>query len=92
MEKMISIPAARFAADEDAALKAKREELKKKLLAGKKVIIAPDGNVTKEDDTSSIVIPKGKLAGDSSEKNKIKWGQLLIGVLLLFVGVCLFCL
>ena len=43
-------------------LKAKREELKKKLLEGKKVTIAPDGNVTKGDDSSSIVIPKGKLA------------------------------
>lgn len=64
MEKMISIPAARFAADEDDALKAKREELKKKLLEGKKVTIAPDGNVTKDDDSSSIVIPKGKLAAE----------------------------
>ena len=72
MEKMISIPAARFAADEDAALKAKREELKKKLLAGKKVTIAPDGNVTKGDDTSSIVIPKGKLATEDAAAKKRK--------------------
>lgn len=63
MEKMISIPATNMAAD-DATLKAKREELKKKLLEGKKVTIAPDGNVTKGDDSSSIVIPKGKLAAD----------------------------
>lgn len=63
MEKMISIPATKMAAD-DATLKAKREELKKKLLEGKKVTIAPDGNVTKGDDSSSIVIPKGKLAAD----------------------------
>lgn len=63
MEKMISIPATKMATD-DATLKAKREELKKKLLEGKKVTIAPDGNVTKGDDSSSIVIPKGKLAAD----------------------------
>ena len=61
MKKIISIPSTRLAAD-DATLKAKREELKKKLLEGKKVTIAPDGNVTKGDDSSSIVIPKGKLA------------------------------
>lgn len=63
MEKIFSIPATKLAAD-DATLKAKREELKKKLLEGKKVTIAPDGNVTKGDDSSSIVIPKGKLAAD----------------------------
>lgn len=63
MEKMISIPVTKMAAD-DATLKAKREELKKKLLEGKKVTIAPDGNVTKGDDSSSIVIPKGKLAAE----------------------------
>lgn len=63
MKKIISIPATKMAAD-DATLKAKREELKKKLLEGKKVTIAPDGNVTKGDDSSSIVIPKGKLAAD----------------------------
>lgn len=43
---MISIPATKMTADEDDALKAKREELKKKLLAGEKVKIAPNGNVT----------------------------------------------
>ena len=63
MEKIFSIPATKMAAD-DATLKTKREELKKKLLEGKKVTIAPDGNVTKGDDSSSIVIPKGKLAAD----------------------------
>lgn len=69
MEKMISIPATNMAAD-DATLKAKREELKKKLLEGKKVTIAPDGNVTKGDDSSSIVIPKGKLAADDDVLKK----------------------
>ena len=52
MKKIISIPSTRLAAD-DATLKAKREELKKKLLEGKKVTIAPDGNVTKGDDSSA---------------------------------------
>jgi len=70
MEKKIFIPATRMAAEEDAALKAKREELKKKLLAGKKVTIAPDGNVTKGDDTSSIVIPKGILAVEDAAAKK----------------------
>ena len=65
MKKIISIPSTRLAAD-DATLKAKREELKKKLLEGKKVTIAPDGNVTKGDDSSSIVIPKGKLANEDA--------------------------
>lgn len=71
MEKMISIPATKMAAD-DATLKAKREELKKKLLEGKKVTIAPDGNVTKGDDSSSIVVPKGKLAADDAAAKKRK--------------------
>ena len=65
MKKIISIPSTRLAAD-DATLKAKREELKKKLLEGKKVTIAPEGNVTKGDDSSSIVIPKGKLANEDA--------------------------
>lgn len=69
MEKIFSIPATKMAAD-DATLKAKREELKKKLLEGKKVTIAPDGNVTKGDDSSSIVIPKGKLAADDDVLKK----------------------
>lgn len=64
MERIFSIPATKMAATDDAVLKAKREELKKKLLEGKKVTIAPDGNVTKGDAASSIVIPKGKLAAD----------------------------
>ena len=45
MQKIFSIPATKMAAD-DATLKAKREELMKKLLESKKVTIAPDGNVT----------------------------------------------
>lgn len=69
MEKIFSIPVTKMAAD-DATLKAKREELKKKLLEGKKVTIAPDGNVTKGDDSSSIVIPKGKLAADDDVLKK----------------------
>ena len=69
-----SIPAAGMATD-DATLKAKREELKKKLLEGKKVTIAPDGNVTKGESASSIVIPKGKLA-DSEDILKKKREEL----------------
>ena len=34
------------------------------MLEGKKVTIAPDGNVTKGDNSSSITIPQGKLAAD----------------------------
>ncbi len=71
MKKIISIPATRLAAD-DATLKAKREELKKKLLTGNKVTIAPNGNVTKDNDSSSIVIPQGKLANDDDLAKKRK--------------------
>ncbi len=71
MKKIISIPATRLATD-DAILKAKREELRKKLLAGKKVTIAPDGNVIKGDNSSSIVIPNGKLADDEVLARKRK--------------------
>lgn len=63
METTFFIPSAKMAAD-DATLKAKREELKKKLLEGKKVTIAPTGNVTKDDASSTIVIPSGKLASN----------------------------
>jgi hypothetical protein len=52
-----------YLADDDAALKLKREELKKKLLEGKKIPITSTGSVTTETDTGkSIFIPAGKLA------------------------------
>lgn len=59
--KIIIIPAGRLADDE--MLKRKRQELKRKLLEGKKVSISPTGNVTGPDNTSTISVPPGKLAG-----------------------------
>ena len=59
----ITIPCGYFAADDDAALKAKREALKKKLLEGGKVTLKKDGSVTDEKgEDATISIPKGKLA------------------------------
>lgn len=56
------IPSA-YLADDDAALKAKREELKKKLLEGKKIPISPSGSVsTGTESAQGISIPAGKLA------------------------------
>ena len=50
-------------ADDDSALKAKREELKKKLLEGKKIPISPTGSVTTgTNEGAGISIPPGKLA------------------------------
>ena len=63
--KKIIIPAGRLADDE--MLKRKREELKRKLMEGKKVTISPTGNVTGPDDSSGISIPKGKLAGEADD-------------------------
>ena len=70
-ESSISIPKGKLAADDDAALKAKREALKKKLLEGGKITLKPDGNVTdeKSTDESSISIPKGKLAAQWYERD-----------------------
>lgn len=66
-ETTISIPEGRLAAD-DAALKAKREALKKKLLEGGKITLKQDGGVTEGSETqnSTISIPKGKLATDDA--------------------------
>lgn len=50
---------------DDAALKAKREALKKSLLEGKKVTIKPDGKVS-EGGGTGINIPTGKLAADDA--------------------------
>ena len=67
MNRTITIPQGRFAAD-DAALKAKREALKKKLLEGGKITLKQDGGVTDESGAkdSTISIPKGKLATDDA--------------------------
>ena len=51
--------------DQEVVLKRKREELKRKLLSGKKVEIVPTGRMT-NDPKSNISIPSGKLAGDPS--------------------------
>jgi hypothetical protein len=54
-------------ANDDAALKAKREELKKKLLEGKKIPISPTGSVTTgTNEGAGISIPPGKLANDDA--------------------------
>ena len=70
MNTFITIPAGNLAND-DEALKKKREELKKKLLEGKKIPITPNGNVTdgKEGD-KGISIPAGKLANDDAALKK----------------------
>lgn len=58
------IPPASFASD-DVMLKAKREELKRRLLEGKKVVINPLTSAPSDSSTGDgIFIPKGKLAGD----------------------------
>ena len=61
----IFIPKGRLADDE--MLKRKREELKRKLMEGKKVSISPTGNVTGPESASTISIPKGKLAQDTDD-------------------------
>ena len=70
MDKRIIIPAGKLAAD-DAALKAKREALKQKLMSGDKITLKGDGNVTGTSNAkdSTISIPKGKLASQWYETN-----------------------
>jgi len=69
MSYFFTIPATRLAND-DEALKKKREELKKKLLEGKKISIDPGtGNVT-GDSGKGITIPAGKLASDDEALKK----------------------
>ena len=66
MNYNIFIPKGRLAED-DAALKAKREALKKKLLEGGKITLKNNGSVTDDKGAdSSISIPKGKLAEDDA--------------------------
>ncbi len=62
METRITIPVGKLASDDDI-LKKKREELKKKLLEGKKINIGKTGSVT-DTNGGGINIPTGKLAGD----------------------------
>lgn len=72
--KKIIIPAGRMAGDE--MLKRKREELKRKLLEGKKVTINNNGNVMDSDKNSGITIPKGKLAGETETDMKKRREEL----------------
>ena len=61
----IFVPKGKLA--DDAALAAKRAELKKRLLEGGKITLKPNGGVTGGDGAdSSISIPKGKLADDAA--------------------------
>lgn len=63
--KSIVIPEGRMA--DDAALAAKRAELKRKLLEGGKITLKKNGGATGgAGETSSISIPEGKLADDAS--------------------------
>ena len=80
MNKFI-IPATCLAED-DAALRQKREELKAKLLAGKKVSISPTGNVTGGEKDGGMFIPQGKLAEDDAalrQKREELKAKLLAG-------------
>ena len=73
MEQSFFIPQCPCAFDDDAALKAKREALKKKLLEGGKITLKNDGSVTDEKgQDSTITIPKGKLAVDDDAILKAK--------------------
>ena len=62
---LIVIPEGRMA--DDAALAAKRAELKRKLLQGGKITLKRDGSATSQTgESSSICIPRGKLADDAA--------------------------
>jgi len=64
MKNFFKIPASKLAND-DEALKRRREELKKMLIEGKKIPISPTGNVaTGSNASKGISIPAGKLAND----------------------------
>ena len=66
MNDKIFIPKGRLAED-DAAVKATREALKKKLLEGKTITLKNNGSVTDDKGAdSTISIPKGKLAEDDA--------------------------
>ena len=63
----IRVPKAAMAAqpnNDDEALKARREEIRKRLLQGEKVVVDKKGEVKdpKDDNGGSIKVPPGKLA------------------------------
>lgn len=65
------IPSVELAADDDAVAKAKREELRRKLLGGDTITLKDNGSATStEGSDSTISIPKGKLADDANDKEK----------------------
>ena len=69
INQTITIPSGKLA-DDDAA-KAKREELRQKLLHGQTISLKNNGSATDANgDNSSISIPKGKLADDDAAKAK----------------------
>lgn len=78
MHTVISIPKVKFSMPDDAALKAKREELKRKLLSGGKVVVGKGGDVTgKPGEVSNITIdPKVKLAMPDDAALKAKREEL----------------
>lgn len=80
------IPKGIFSVD-DEQLKRKREELKKKLQKGEKVVVEKSGNVNPNDNTgNSIQIPKGILAVDDEQlkrkreelKKKLREGKKVV--------------
>jgi L-rhamnose mutarotase len=67
MQQILTIPYGRLSADDDAVAKAKREELRRKLLGGDTITLKNDGSATNtQGDNSTISIPKGKLADDDA--------------------------
>ena len=70
---MITIPKACCAGDEDLA--AKRKDLAKKLLEGKRIVMDNTGNVSKPANPAQY-IPGGKLAADSDEALRRKREEL----------------
>ena len=89
MNNKIFIPKVKLASD-DAALKAKREELKRKLLEGGKIVVGKGGDVTgKPGEVSKISIdPEVKLASDDAalkakreelKRKLLEGGKIVVG-------------
>lgn len=73
----LTIPCGRFATDDDAAAKAKRDELRRKLLEGESISLKNDGSATKDNgNNSTISVPPGKLADDDAAV-KTAWREEL---------------
>lgn len=63
MDQSIHIPAGRFAGEEDAAAR-KRRELRERLSKGETVKLAKGGNAMSQDGEATVAVGKGKLAGE----------------------------